>query len=119
MSKINPHAEKYIWLWSGVGVVMAVLLGLWIYTLPQRINLVDKTSSADLLWGQKSQELNQLLQDNSTTMEKVQQFAKLYKDALAVIISSSSTSASNTSSTFSLTPEQLQNIKQQLESKKL
>lgn len=118
MSKINPHAEKYLWLWCGVGAIMAVLLGLWIYTLPQRIDFDKNTSGKDLLLDQKGQELNQILQDNSITMEKVQQFAKLYKNALATIISSSSTTVNaSVSSTFSLTPEQLQNIKQQIENK--
>lgn len=117
MSKIHHHAEKYIWLWSGVGVVMATLLGLWIYTLPQRINFDKNNSAKDLLWDQQGQELNKMLQDNSVAVEKIQQFAKLYKDALTTIVSGSATSSEKKTSEIFLTPEQLQKIKQQLEIK--
>lgn len=103
------HADrrKQFWLWLSVGVIMAILILGWAFSLPGRIKLLSTNDTAAQLFKENKDKLSELFNQNKETINLFSATPGLYNQILKAMASSTPAA----SSTLGLTPEQIQNLK--------
>jgi len=119
----NYKQERQIWLYIGVGTVMAALLFFWGKNIPEMIKTAPAESAAQNLFEKNSNSLAAIFNDQKTTSEQIKktlinaanQFASstlTEKNSTSTPVMATSTISSTT--TIQLTPQQLTELKSKL-----
>lgn len=105
--------QKRIWLWSGVTLVMIVILFSWFYYLPQQLKI--KSATADLeknLFSNTVSEFSTIIEEQQT---KADDFKKIIGQELESLAAATNSVSSTTST--ALTTQQIEELKNKIEKK--
>lgn len=114
-------AERQVWLYVGVGTVMAALLFFWGRNIPEMIKTAPAESAAQNLFEKNNNSLASLFEEQKKTSEEIKKTlinaANLFASStipLATSTPTTTTSAISTTSTPQLSAQQLKELKSKL-----
>lgn len=106
--------QKRVWLWTAVGIIMAVILISWISILPKQLKV--RASGVDIekeLFTKSSAELSNILLEQQQTADSIKKI--IAQEVKTLAASSTTSTAANTTST--LPDKQIEELKNKIEKK--